>query len=243
MPSVLITGGTRGIGLALGEAFAKKGWALAACYHQDEKSAEGARARFSALTPECLVARADVTQEGQLADLVKQVVEKWGGLDCVVLNAGATWNARLLNIEEPQWDATLAVHLKGAFLTAQAALKPMMKKKSGHLIFISSLVATTGNIGQGCYSAARAGMVGFMRSLAAEYGGRNIRANVVFPGFHKTQLAEGLFPEAEASIRKKHLLGVTADLQETTEFVTWLAGTKNISGQVFNLDSRLPGWL
>ena len=243
MPSVLITGGTRGIGLALCEAFARKGWGVATCYHEDEASAQAAREKLSSLTSDFMITKADVSQAVPALDLVKAAVEKWGTLDCLIHNAGATWNARLINIEEAQWEATVSVHLKGAFLTAQAALKPMMKKKSGHLIFISSIVASTGNIGQASYTAAKAGVVGFMRSLAAEYGGRNIRANVVCPGFHKTRLADGLSPEAEEAIQKKHLLGVTADLNEVTEFVTWLAGTKNISGQVFNLDSRLPGWL
>jgi 3-oxoacyl-[acyl-carrier protein] reductase len=119
----------------------------------------------------------------------------------------------------------------------------MLKQKDGHLIFISSVVATTGNIGQGSYTAAKAGVIGLARSIAREYGSKNIKVNVVCPGFHKTKLAEGLSPEAEQTILEKHLLGKTTDLKEVCEFVVWLAGTQTISGQVFNLDSRLPGWL
>jgi 3-oxoacyl-[acyl-carrier protein] reductase len=243
MPSVLITGGTRGIGLALSKAFAQKGWKVTSCYHQDEISARESQKEVSKISNDYLLSKCDVALAGTVDEMVRRSVEKWGGLDCVIHNAGATWNARILNIEEAQWDDTLNVHLKGAFHLAKSCLRPMLKQKSGQFLFISSVVATTGNIGQGSYTVAKAGVIGFMRSLAREYGSKNIRANAVCPGFHKTKLADNLSPEAEEAIRKKHLLNSTTDLNEVTEFVTWLAGTQSISGQVFNLDSRLPGWL
>lgn len=243
MPSILITGGTRGIGLTLCKTFAEKGWQVASCYHEDEAAARAARDEMSKLAPDFLLLKGDVSLEEPVGEMVKAAVEKFGRLDCVVHNAGFTLNARLLNIEEDQWEATMGVHLKGAFWLAKACLRPMLKQKSGQFIFISSVVATTGNIGQGSYTAAKAGVTGLMRSLAAEYGGKNIRANVVCPGFHKTKLSDNLTPEAEEAIRKKHLLNTTTDIHETAGFMVWLAGTKTISGQVFNLDSRLPGYL
>ena len=243
MPSVLITGGTRGIGLALGQAFLQKGWTLTTCFHSDEKAAGEAGRAYSLIASRYQVLKADVTREPDIQALVQAALDKGGRIDCVIHNAGATWNARVLNVEEPQWDDTQDIHVKGAFLLSKACLKPLLKQKDGHFIFISSVVATTGNIGQGSYTAAKAAVVGFARSLAQEYGARNIKANVVFPGFHKTRIADNLSPEAEEAIRKRHLLGRAADLKEVAEFVTWLAGTQGISGQVFNLDSRLPGWL
>lgn len=243
MAVALITGGTRGIGLTLCRAFAKNGWSVATCYHEDEASARRASEELSALTHEFYSSQCDVSNGDQVGALVDGVLEKWGRLDCLVHNAGATWNARILNVEESQWNDTMGVHLKGAFLLSKACLRPMLKQKSGHLTFISSVVATTGNIGQGAYTAAKAGIIGLSRSLAREYGGKNIRSNVVFPGFHKTKIADNLSPEAEEAIRKRHLLGQTTDLNEVGDFMVWLAGTKTISGQVFNLDSRLPGWL
>lgn len=243
MPAVLVTGGTRGIGLALCKAFAQKGWAVATCYHQDEESAAQSSMELSTLTRQFSLSKCDVSVESEVSGLVQSAWERWGRLDCVIHNAGATWNARLLNVEEAEWDATLGVHLKGAFLLSKACLRPMLKAKSGHFIFISSVVATTGNIGQGSYSAAKAGVIGLARSLAREYGGKNIRSNVVCPGFHKTRIADGLSPEAEENIRHRHLLGKTTHLGEVAEFTVWLAATQTISGQVFNLDSRLPGWL
>ena len=243
MPTVLITGGTRGIGLALGKNFAQQGWSVEACYHQDEASASSALKELQALNPSCQVTRCDAGQPVEVQTWVNEVQERHDTIDCGIHNAGITHNARLVNLEESQWDETLQVHLKGAFNLSQALLIPMIRQKNGHLIYISSLVASTGNIGQGAYTAAKAGLVGLARTLAREYGSRNIRVNVVNPGFHKTRLAEGLSPKAEQNILSRHLLGRSADLAEVCGFFTWLAASQSISGQVFNLDSRLPGWL
>jgi 3-oxoacyl-[acyl-carrier protein] reductase len=243
MPTVLITGGTRGIGLALGKAFAQKGWSVEACYHQDEASASSALKELQAFNPSCQVSRCDVRQPAEVQAWVSEILGHRDTVECGIHNAGVTYNARLLNTEESQWDETLQTHLKGAFNLSQALLIPMIRQKNGHLLFISSIVASTGNIGQGAYTAAKAGLVGLARSLAREYGSRNIRVNVVNPGFHKTRLAQGLSPEAEQAILSRHLLGRHADLVEVCQFILWLAGSQSVSGQVFNLDSRIPGWL
>lgn len=214
---------------------------MATCYHQDEESAVTALIEISKLNGDFLLKKCDVTDETQVNLFVEEAADRWNGLDCVIHNAGSTRNARILNIEEAHWEDTLAVHLKGAFLISKAGVKTMLRRNTGHLIFISSIVGTTGNIGQGAYSAAKAGLFGLSRSLAWEYGPKNIRSNVVCPGFHKTRLSAGLTPEAEDAIRMKHFLNKTADLGEVADFVVWLAGTNTISGQVFNLDSRIPG--
>ena len=243
MSVLLLTGGTRGIGLAFLKAFAQRGWSVATCYHQDEEDAKQATRDLSFLTPDFLLTRCDVSLGEQVETLVGGVMEKWGRLDCLIHNAGATRNSRILNAEEAEWESTMDVHLKGAFQLSKACLKPMLRQKDGHLIFISSIVATTGNIGQSAYTAAKSGLIGLARSLAREYGGKNIRANVVCPGFHKTRMAENLSAEAEEAIRQRHLLDRSTDLNEAADFMVWLAGTQTITGQVFNLDSRLPGWL
>ncbi len=241
--SILITGGTRGIGLALCKAFLHNGWQVTTSYHQDESDAQKAKEELSAIGSLFSIVKSDITQEAAVAELVQGALGQWGKLDCVIHNAGSTHNARLVNVEETDWKETLDVHLKGAFWLSKACLRPMMKQKNGHLIFISSVVATTGNIGQASYTAAKAGLLGLARSTAQEYGGKNIRVNVVFPGFHKTRLSGNLSTEAEEAIRQKHLLSTTTDLQEVAGFLLWLASTRTISGQTFNLDSRLPGWL
>lgn len=242
-PSVLITGGTRGIGLALVKNFLQNGWSVSTCYHQDVEDAKKAQVELSTTGTQFSITQNDVTQESSVIQLIQDTLAKWGRLDCVIHNAGSTQNARLINVEESQWDETIDVHLKGAFLLSKACVRPMMKQKGGSLIFISSVVATTGNIGQASYVAAKAGLFGLARSVAREYGSKNIRVNVVCPGFHKTRLSGNLSPEAEEAIQQKHLLNRTTDLQEVADFMVWLATTQTISGQVFNLDSRLPGWL
>jgi 3-oxoacyl-[acyl-carrier protein] reductase len=242
-PSILITGGTRGIGLALVKNFLQKGWKVTTCYHENEADAEKARQELSTISADLSLVKSDITQESSVSALVQGAIEKWGRLDCVIHNAGSTQNNRLTNVEEAEWDETLNVHLKGAFWLSKICVRPMMKQKDGQLIFIASVVATTGNIGQASYTAAKAGLFGLARSVAREYGSKNIRVNVVCPGFHKTRLSANLTPEAEEAIRAKHLLNSTTDLQEVADFMLWLASTKTISGQTFNLDSRLPGWL
>ena len=169
-PSVLITGGTRGIGLALVKKFLEKNWSVSTCYHQDEEDAKKAQDELSAIGPHFSITKSDITHAVSVNQLVQDTLSKWGRLDCVIHNAGSTQNARLINVEESQWDETLDVHLKGAFLLSKACLRPMMKQKGGSLIYISSVVATTGNIGQASYTAAKAGLFGLARSTAQEYG-------------------------------------------------------------------------
>jgi 3-oxoacyl-[acyl-carrier protein] reductase len=242
-PVVLITGGTRGIGLALCSAFARNGWKVGACYHDDEASAALAAGEIAKLTPDFDLSRCDVTKEKEVQQWTRRCLDRFGEVDCAIHNAGFNLNARVLNAPEADWDSIQEVHLKGAFWLSKFCLRPMLKKGSGHLIFISSVVATTGNIGQAAYVSAKAGVIGLGRSLAREYGSKNIRVNMVLPGFHKTRLSAELTPEAEQAIRGKHLLSVTTEMGETASFMVWLAGTRTISGQVFNLDSRIPGWI
>jgi 3-oxoacyl-[acyl-carrier protein] reductase len=242
MPVLLISGGTRGIGWGLLQAFAAAGWAVSTCYHEDEASAAEAKAQLAKLTSDFLILKADVTRSSEVNAWIAATRERFSTIDCAIHNAGFTRNARVMNVEEADWDATLDVHLKASFLISKACLKPMLRQ-GGNLIFISSVVATTGNFGQVSYASAKAGLIGLARSLAREYGSKNIRVNVVCPGFHKTRLSDGLTPEAEEAIRAKHLLPVTTDLREVEQFMLWLARSRSISGQVFNLDSRIPGWL
>jgi 3-oxoacyl-[acyl-carrier protein] reductase len=245
MPSVLITGGTRGIGLALVQAFADHQWKIATCFHEDENAAQITQQILQSRTIHpFIIKKCDVNQPKQIQQFVHETVHQWGTLDCVIHNAGSTKNARLLNLDEWEFSAMVQIHLTAAFMLAQASLKPMLHQETGgHIIFISSVVATTGNIGQSAYAAAKAGMIGLARSLAQEYGSRRIRANVVCPGFHLTKIAEDLSPEAIQKIRQKHLLPETTSLDELSRFLVLLAESRTVSGQIFNWDSRPQGWI
>jgi len=239
---VLLTGGTRGIGRALARAFLATGRAVAATWHADEIAAQGTREEFEPYGLSFSLTRCDAADPAAVRNWVSAVLQAQGPPDCAIHNAGSTLNARLAQTEEADWDAAMALHLGGAKNLVQACLRPMMKA-GGQFIFLSSVVATTGNIGQPAYSAAKAAVVGFSRSVAREYGARRVRANVVLPGFHLTRLSEGLAPNALEAIRSRHLLAESTSLEEVAGFFLWLATTQTISGQIFNLDSRLPGYL
>ena len=239
---VLLTGGTRGIGRALARAFLASGRPVAATWNTDEIAAQGTREEFAPYGPSFTLTRCDAADPAAVREWVSAVLQTQGPPDCAIHNAGSTVNARLAQAEEVEWDSAVSLHLGGAKNLVQACLRPMMKT-GGQFIFLSSVVATTGNIGQTAYSAAKAAVVGFSRSVAREYGARKVRANVVLPGFHLTRLSEGLAPSVLEAIRSRHLLAETTSLREVTGFFLWLAQTQTISGQVFNLDSRLPGYL
>jgi len=238
-----LTGGTRGIGRALAEAFLASGWAVASCWHRDVASALETSGAFASHGTRWRLSRCDMRSPSEVEQWAGELHGVWGAPHCVIHNAGSTRDAALAHLAEADWDATMEVHAGGARLLSAAAIPLFLENGGGQLVFMSSVVATTGNAGQAAYVSAKAAVVGLMRSLAHEYGPRRVRCNVVMPGFHRTRLAADLTPEAEKAILSRHLLPETTDLDETASFFLWLAATRTVSGQVFNLDSRPAGWL
>lgn len=160
--------------------------------------------------------------------------------DLLVCAAGATGDKLLARLGEDHWDEVLAVNLRAAFFCARAVAGPMLKRRSGHIVFISSYSAIHPPAGQAAYAAAKAGLLGLTRSLAREFGARGVRVNAVLPGFLQTRMTSGLRPEVVAAARSAHVLGRFNQVSEVAAFVRCLhlemGGT---SGQVFNLDSRV----
>ena len=140
------------------------------------------------------------------------------------------------------WDHVLDVNLKGAFLCAQAALRPMIKQRGGHILNIGSFVARVSRAGQANYAAAKAGLIGLTQSLAKEVGSRNVRVNAILPGVLATPMTAQLTPEQFAAISTENALGRISTVEEVARFTAFLAGTQNISGQLFQLDSRIARW-
>jgi 3-oxoacyl-[acyl-carrier protein] reductase len=134
------------------------------------------------------------------------------------------------------------VHLKGAFLCSQAVLRPMLKQRDGHILNVASFSARTGNRGQANYAAAKAGLLGLTTSLAKEVGSRNVRVNAILPGVLPTPMTASLTPEQLETFATANALGRLNDPAEVARFAAFLAGTQNISGQVFQLDSRIARW-
>ena len=165
-------------------------------------------------------------------------------LDLLVHAAGITRDALMLKMSEEDFSQVLQVNLKGAFLCSQAALKIMLRQRRGHLVHIGSFSALEGPAGQANYAAAKAGLIGLTQSLAAEYGPRGIRANCVLPGFLDTKMTRHLLQdEAHARhILATHALGRLNTVQDAARFVAFLDSLPHVSGQVFQLDSRLHSW-
>lgn len=181
----------------------------------------------------------DVTDKAR----VQAVMGMLPRLDLLIHNAGFLRDTSLLKMTENDFHEVLQVHLKGAFLTAQAALKIMVKQRQGHIVTIGSFSALSGPAGQANYAAAKAGLIALTQSLAAEYGPRNIRANCVLPGFLETKMSQALLEKHRPQIEAAHALGRLNTPQEAARFIAFLHTLENVSGQVFQLDSRVRKWV
>lgn len=183
-------------------------------------------------------AELDVTERGSVQTFLSGLPR----LDLLVHAAGSLRDAPLARMAEADFDEVLKAHLKGAFLTAQAALKPMVRQRGGHVVFIGSFSALSGPVGQANYAAAKAGLIGLAQSLAAEYGPRNIRVNCVLPGFLETQMTRPLLKKHRPKIEAAHTLGRLNTVADAARFIAFLHTLENVSGQVFQLDSRVRKW-
>jgi 3-oxoacyl-[acyl-carrier protein] reductase len=163
-------------------------------------------------------------------------------LDVLIANAGLTRDGTMTGLSADDFNEVVNTNLRGAFLCARAAIKLMIKRRSGHIILIGSRSAKAGNRGQSAYAAAKAGLVGLAQSVAKEYGARNIRCNVVLPGFLETKMTVGLPEKRREEIRTEHALGRFNTPENAARAIAFLARLELVSGQVFTLDSRIDRW-
>ncbi|MFM8469550.1 MAG: SDR family NAD(P)-dependent oxidoreductase [Limisphaerales bacterium] len=229
----LITGASGGLGRALVAEFLAQGWRVAAGFHR-----QNAHSESDSLLPLPL----DVTSRPAVESGVAQVLARWPRVDLLINNAGNTADALVGQLTDDDWQRVLDVQLKGAFLCSQAVLRPMLKQRDGHILNIASFSARTGHRGQANYAAAKAGLLGLTTSLAKEVGSRNVRVNAILPGVLPTPMTAGLTPEQLAAFAAANALNRLNDLGEVARFTAFLAGTRNISGQFFQLDSRIARW-
>lgn len=217
-PVALITGGSGDLAQAIRAELEAQGWVVHAPSH----------------------AEMDVTDKAQ----VQQVIGALPRLDLLIHNAGILRDRRMLNMTEEEFSDVLAVHLKGAFLTSQAAVKLMARQRAGHIVHIGSFSALSGPIGQANYAAAKAGLIGLTQSIAVEYGARGVRANCVLPGFLDTKMTRHLLDDEQHRTRilSAHTLGRLNTAADAARFITFLHSMENVSGQVFQLDSRISKW-
>ncbi|WP_211318683.1 3-oxoacyl-ACP reductase FabG [Nocardioides silvaticus] len=227
--SVLITGGNRGIGRAIAEAFLAQG-DLVAVTTRSGGAPEGA-----------LELKADVTDAGQVEAAFAAAEEAHGPVEVLVANAGITADTLLLRMSEEDWSSVIDTNLTGSFRLAKRASKGMLRLKRGRIIFISSVVGLLGSPGQVNYAASKAGLVGMARSLARELGSRSITANVVAPGYVETDMTAVLTDDQKSAIRDQVPLGRYARPEEVAAAVTWLAhpASAYVTGAVIPVDGGL----
>jgi 3-oxoacyl-[acyl-carrier protein] reductase len=227
--TVLVTGGNRGIGLAIAKAFAAQGDNVAVTHR-------GSGAPDGLYGVQC-----DITDTASVDAAFTEVEDKFGPVEVLVANAGITDDTLLLRMSEDQFERVVDTNLKGAWRVAKRASSKMLRAKFGRMIFISSVVGLYGNAGQTNYAASKAGLVGLARSITRELGSRNITANVVAPGFVQTDMTDAL-PEAQ---QKAYLDSIPAKRFGSTEeiagAVTWLAGdtAAYVNGAVIPVDGGL----
>ncbi len=239
--TVLVTGGTRGIGRALVEAFADAGANVAFTFRSSTDAAAALVDQLEAEGVEALSLQGDVADLDAAQAHVDAVLDRWDTLDVLVNNAGITRDGLLLRMGEDDWDDVLETNLKGVFNFCKAAYMPMMRQQSAAIINISSVVGTTGNAGQTNYAASKAGIVGFSKSLAKELGGRNVTVNVVAPGYVQTAMTDELDDETREGILDAVPLDRLADPDEIADSVLFLASpaASYITGHVLHVNGGL----
>ena len=230
--TALVTGGSRGIGRAIAEELARAGAAVVIGYRS---GADEAAAVASAIGGTAI--QADVADPTAAARLIEEA----GELDILVNNAGLTRDGLLMRMSDDDWQAVIETNLSGTFYTCRAVARGMLKRRSGSIINISSIVGIHGNLGQTNYSASKAGIIGFTKSLAREVGGRGVRANVVAPGYVQTRLTEAIPEEMQQGMLAATPLGRFGAPDDITGAVRFLASDESsfVTGAVLVVDGGL----
>ena len=239
--SAIVTGGGRGIGRAIATELARAGANLVITYRSNSSLAEAAARELRALGVGCQTCQADVREGVDIDRAVKDCQQAFGSVDILVNNAGMTNDNLVMRLSEEAWDEVLDTNLRGTFLATKAALRPMVRARWGRIINITSVVGVSGNAGQANYAAAKAGIIGFTRSVALEVASRGITVNAVAPGFVQTDLTAGLSDEQKELIKKRIPMGRYGEASEIAPIVAFLASeaAAYITGQTLNVDGGL----
>ena len=238
---VVVTGASRGIGKEIALKYAENGYNVAINYVSDKTNVEELEKEFKEKGAEALIVKADVSKSEQVQEFIKAVIEKYGKIDVLVNNAGITRDMLLMRMKEEDFDKVIEINLKGTFLVTKEVVPYMMKKRDGKIISLSSVVGVTGNAGQCNYSASKAGIIGFTKSIAKELASRNIRANAVAPGFIETDMTSVLADSVKESIHNQIPLKRMGNAKEVAELIYFLGSEKSsyITGQVINIDGGM----
>ena len=238
---VVVTGASRGIGKEIALKYAENGYNVAINYVSDKTNVEELEKEFKEKGAEALIVKADVSKSEQVQEFIKAVIEKYGKIDVLVNNAGITRDMLLMRMKEEDFDKVIEINLKGTFLVTKEVVPYMMKKRDGKIISLSSVVGVTGNAGQCNYSASKAVIIGFTKSIAKELASRNIRANAVAPGFIDTDMTNVLSDEVKENINKQIPMRRMGTAREIANVVYFLGSEESsyITGQVINIDGGM----
>jgi 3-oxoacyl-[acyl-carrier protein] reductase len=238
----VVTGASRGIGRAIAEDLASNGAIIVINYNASADAANEVVAAIKANGGEAMAVQADVSNFDAAETLIKTAIDTYGHVDILVNNAGTTRDTLLMTMKEEQWDAVLDTNLKSVFNCCKAVARPMIRRKQGgRIINISSVVGLIGQAGQSNYSASKAGIIGFTKSLAKELGSRQITVNAIAPGFFLTALTDVLSDDVKEGSKEFIPLGRWGELPEVGYLVSFLASDKAayITGQVINVDGGI----
>lgn len=237
----VVTGSSKGIGAAIAVAFAEAGADVAVNYARDKAGADEVVKQIEALGRKAKAYGADVSKADQVKDMFDAIEKDLGSVDILVNNAGVTKDTLFVRMKEEDWDWVMDINLKGIFLCSKAVARSMMKKRSGKIINISSVVGLIGNPGQANYTAAKAGVLGFTKTLAKEFGSRGIQVNAIAPGFIMSRMTEDLPEDVKETMLNNIPLGRFGKPEDVADLAIFLASEKSdyITGQVFNVDGGM----
>ena len=239
----LITGGSRGIGEAIVRKFVAEGATVAFTYISENSAAKAEKLveELRATGATIKAFRSDASSFSDAEALIADVIKEFGRIDAIVNNAGITRDNLLLRMSEQQWDEVITTNLKSVFNLTKHALKPMLKQRFGSIINMSSVVGVFGNAGQANYAASKAGVFGFTKSIAKEYGNRNIRCNAIAPGYIETEMTHVLNEDVKATFLKNIPLGRMGTGEEVADACVFLASdmSRYVSGQTLSVCGAL----
>lgn len=237
----LVTGGSRGIGKAIALKLAEFGADVAITYARSAEAANAVKGEIEHLGRKSKAIQADAVDFKEAEKVVNEIVSDWGKLDILVNNAGITKDNLILRMSEEQWDDVITTNLKSIFNYSKVVARPMMKNRGGSIINISSVVGISGNAGQSNYSASKAGIIGFTKSYAKELASRNIRANVIAPGYITTDMTDALDEKVLEGIKKATPLGRAGNADEIADAVVFLASDMSsyITGETIRVDGGM----